>query len=203
MHQCHHRATQPCASGGDAQLECAVMHGPERKETAGLTRNLHSAASGATPALSCGTVSKSLSHRPLRHPPAHCQAVMGSASLGNGDCPHCSLSVGLCSSLQRVPGLGDPGTARVSTGPDIRQLGDVYQSSWGREKQKPPPKGRDMRQRWAQATHRQPDGTRASTHPALSAAALHPQCLQPSWGEPPQPPSPPHAEPDCSLQGGL
>lgn len=65
---------------------------------------------------------------------------------------------GLCVRARLAGAASAPGIVRVSTSPDIVRLRNVYRSSWGREKQKPPPKGRDMRQRWAWITHRQPDG---------------------------------------------
>lgn len=80
---------------------------------------------------------------------------------------------GVCSRAGVGVAASAPGIARVSTGPDIERLGNVYQSSWGREKQKPPPKGRDMRQRWACIAHQQPGGLgcglQASLRPAQAA----------------------------------
>lgn len=89
------------------------------------------------------------------------------------------VHAGVCARAGVAGAAAAPSIARVSTGPDIGRLGNVYRSSWGREKQKPPPKGRDMRQRWACITHRQLGGPCcglwASAHPVLAAQREGPQ----------------------------
>lgn len=87
---------------------------------------------------------------------------------------------GVCVRARVAGAASAPGIVRVSTSPDIVQLRNVYRSSWGREKQKPPPKGRDMRQQWAWITHRQPAvpccGLWASARPAPAAQLGRPLC---------------------------